>query len=972
MSRIFPAMRISLGFALVVISILITSSILGIIPDPDKAELEGRKKLAETLAIQYSLAASRNNYDVITSSMKMLVERNDDVMSAGLRNTRGDLLATAGDHVDLWEPVADGSSTLLQMQVPIFRDKRLRSKWATVELRFAPKNTGVSVFGYSLNQFVLMTLFVAITAFLAFLFLIKRIFTNIDPSAVVPTRVRRALDTLTEGVLLLDMDGKVMFSNKVFCGYAMATTKDLLGKKASGFNWENESVELPWMKTLEDSVSGVRAPLTLITKNGARRKFMVNSSMVTDDKGNGQGVMVTFDDVTELDSKNSELKGMLSKLKASSEMISQHNDELRILATRDPLTGCLNRRSLFENYEKVYFEAHSSDTAFSCLMMDIDHFKAINDNYGHAAGDEVLKNVADAVQDVMPEDGIVFRYGGEEFCILLTGNSGSEAEAIAECVRDAVEMVRVDMPESDDPIRVTTSLGVSRSNDWAENLAVLIDQADKALYVSKHRGRNRVTSWSIDLETTAHADDQSDIEESQSGYEEPHTRKNHNGFDNTTGLPDRGSFQQKLAQSIDYSEHNNTSMAVVMLDVDMFQRLNFALGHAVGDLILKVLAERLVSSMRSTDVVDQLAPGDMGSEIFRLGGDEFGVLLTGMESTSQVEGIIRRVVEAISERVDVDGQEVFLTCSSGISFYPKDGTRSEELVTHAGLALKQAQRLGGGQVCFYDENYASILKRDYQIENDLRYAIENEELELYYQPKLDINSLKIESMEALVRWNHPDTGLRLPGDFIAAAEASGLINPLGNWVMHAACRQVRQWLDDGCEMPVSINLSPVQFRQPDLVEQINSAVSMARVEPRLIELEITESAIMDDVDASLETIKQLSRHGYKISIDDFGIGYSSLEHLKRYPLDILKIDRCFVKEINFGESELAIARAIVEMAHSMGMVVVAEGVEEESQLLALREINCDQIQGFLLGRPMPARDAIRLIEQNLDFMNATI
>jgi diguanylate cyclase (GGDEF)-like protein/PAS domain S-box-containing protein len=958
-------MRISLGFALVVISILITSSLLGIIPDPDKAEMQGRQKLAETLAIQYSLAASRNNYDVITSSMKMLVERNDDVMSAGLRNTRGDLLSTAGNHAELWEPVEDDTSTLLQMQVPIFRDKRLRSKWATVELRFAPNNTALSIFGYSLNQFVLMTIFVAISAFLAFLFLIKRIFTNIDPSAVVPTRVRRALDTLTEGVLLLDMEGKVMFSNKVFCGYSTLTTKELLGKRAGSLNWEGEAEALPWVKTLEDSVSGVRSPLTLLTKNGLRRKFMVNSSMVTNDKGDGQGVMVTFDDVTELDAKNDELKGMLSKLKASSEKISQHNDELRILATRDPLTGCLNRRSLFENYESVYRESHSSDTAFSCLMMDIDHFKAINDNYGHSVGDEVLKSVASAVQDVMPEDGVVFRYGGEEFCILLTGNFGSEAEAVAECVRDAVEMVRVDITESDAPICVTASLGVSRSNDWAENLAILIDQADKALYISKKRGRNRVTNWTIDLDDTAHVADQEEPEDSQSTYDGPSTRKGNNGFDNTTGLPDRGSFQQKLAQSIDYSQHNDTSMALVMLDVDMFQRLNFALGHSVGDHILKVLAERLGNSMRSTDVVDQLAPSDMGSEIFRLGGDEFGVLLTGMESTSQVEGIIRRVVDAVSESVDVNGQEVFLTCSSGISLYPKDGTRAEELVTHAGLALKQAQRLGGGQVCFYDENYASILRRDYEIENDLRYAIENEELELYYQPKLDINSLKIESMEALVRWNHPDTGLRMPGDFIAAAEASGLINPLGNWVMHAACKQVREWQEDGCEMPVSINLSPVQFRQPDLVEQVNSAVSMARVEPRLIELEITESAIMEDVEASLETIKQLSRHGYRISIDDFGIGYSSLEHLKRYPLDILKIDRCFVKEINLGGSELAIARAIVEMAHTMGMVVVAEGVEEESQLLALREINCDQIQGFLVGPPLPARDAIRLVEQNV-------
>jgi diguanylate cyclase (GGDEF)-like protein/PAS domain S-box-containing protein len=970
-------MRISLGFALVVISIILVSDMLGMIPDPGKAQLEGRQKLAETLAVQYSIAATRNNYDVITSSMKMLVERNEDVISAGLRNTYGELLAVAGDHRNLWEEIEDGSSNRLQMQVPIFKDRQLRSKWATVELRFVPDG-GTQVFGYSLNQFVLMIIFVAGSAFVSFLLLIKKIFTNIDPGSVVPTRVRRALDTLTEGVLLIDLNGKIMFTNRVFCTFAMVSTNELLGKKAASFNWVFAGDELPWDKTLRNGVSGVRESLTLVAESGARRKFMVNCSMVTDDKGDGQGVMVTFDDVTELDAKNDELKGMLSKLKESAEQINRHNDELRILAMRDPLTGCLNRRSLFENYESVYFESRTSGQPFACLMMDIDHFKSINDNYGHAVGDEVLKKVSGALQAVMPDGGVVFRYGGEEFCILLTADSGRDATSVAEKVRVAIESMSVYDAQSVQHVSVTTSLGVSHLNDSALNLSILIDQADKALYVSKNSGRNRVTVWSDSLHDNEQADSETPVGDA-GVIERRSTRATggdhpvlSGGMDDTTGLPDRSSFQQNLAGLMAYTDSSNTSMAVVMLDVDMFQRLNFALGHAAGDRILRLLAERLQNSLRATDIVNHLVPGEMSGGIFRLGGDEFGVLLTDIDSTEHVETIIGRITAAIARPVSDDGHEIYITCSAGISLYPKDGGTEEQLITHAALALRQAQRSGIGSICFYDEDYALNVKRDYQIENDLRYAIENDELELYYQPKLDINTLEITSMEALVRWNHPDTGMRMPGEFISAAEASGLINPMGKWVMEEACRQVNMWQEEGYEMPVSINLSPVQFRQHDLVEQINNAVAAARIEPRYIELEITENAIMKDVDASMEVMGILSRHGYRISIDDFGIGYSSLEHLKRYPIDILKIDRCFVQEIDLGQSELAIARAIVDMAHSMGLDVVAEGVETESQLLALREINCDKIQGYLMGPPLPARDAIRLVDENTYQVSAAI
>ena len=962
MSRILPAMRVSLGFALVVISIILISDMAGIIPDPEKAEIEGRKKLAETLAVQFSLAARRNDYDVMTATMKLLVDRNSDVLSAGLRTARGDLLATAGDHKGLWVQVDGEVSTAVQMQVPIYKDTRQKSKWATVELRFAPTQR-TQFLGFELKPFVVMVAFVAIMAFLSFFVLIKKIFTNIDPAAVVPTRVRRALDTLTEGVLLIDIDGKIMFSNKVFSNYAMKPAKALLGRKVADFNWQLKDKALPWEKTLSNGVSIIREALGLTVDGGAMRTFMVNSSLVTDDKGVRQGVMLTFDDVTELDAKNSELKGMLSKLKISAEQINRHNDELRILATRDPLTDCLNRRSLFDTYESVFLEAHENGSQLSCVMMDIDHFKVINDSFGHGAGDDVLKNVAMSVQDVLRNGDVMFRYGGEEFCILLTGSGAAEAAAVAERVRIAVESGCTDQKDGGQDIRVTTSLGVCSISADIESLSQLIDLADKALYVAKDSGRNQVTVWSADILDNEQADEQSHSQGSpvRAGDDMPESRS---GLDSTTGLSDRGSFQQKLMQGIDFSQVNNLTMAVILLDVDMFQRLNLTLGHAAGDIILRTLAERLDSSVRETDTVNLLAADEMAHEIFRLGGDEFGVLLTDIDASADIPMVVERVIETVSEPVIIEAQEVHISCGAGISLYPKDGMSADELITNAGLALKQAKRSGTGNSRFYDADYALMVRRDYQVENELRYAIENDELELYYQPKLDITSLKIESMEALIRWNHPELGLRYPGEFIAAAEASGLINPMGEWVMGAACRQVRAWQDAGYEMPVSINLSPIQFRQQDLVEQINGAVAAARIDPRLIELEITENAIMENVDAAMLIMDALSRFGYQISIDDFGVGYSSLEHLKRYPLDILKIDRCFVKEINLGESELAIARAIVDMSHTMGLRVVAEGVETEEQLFALRDIGCDMIQGYLLGPPLPAQGAIKLVDEN--------
>ena len=960
-----------MGLMLVVITIIMLSDLLGLIPDPQKTRVDGRKLLSETLAMQYSLAASRNDYNVIRTSMRMLVERNDDVRSAGLRTTHGELLATAGEHRVLWQPLEDGMSTEDQMQVPIFNNTRQKSKWATVELVFA-SNRQTGVFGIALNSFQLMVVFMTISVAMAFFFLIRKIFRRLDPGNAVPTRVRKALDTFTEGVLLVNAGGKIMFCNEVFANFLSTSTASLIGKKVTSLHWVMaEGGNYPWDKTLTTGEPVVRGRIALDAGHDVTHTFVVNASSVIDDHGKKQGAMITFDDVTELEITNEQLKQTLQQLQESAEKINKQNDELQILATHDPLTGCLNRRSLFEGYEALFDEALRTGKPLSCVMMDIDHFKNINDNYGHNAGDKVLQTVADTVKGVLRDSDKVFRYGGEEFCILLPGATLEVATRVAERVRETIENSAVADVRSGTNIRVTSSLGISITGNGAVNLSQLIDEADQALYYSKENGRNQTTLWHLglgdsgmDAGVDAHGVHELSGGETAEQRDIASSISREDLQDLMSSLPSLGNFKDGLAQTIDAMPDSTMSMAVVLLDIDFFQRLNLTLGYQAGDEVLEILGQRLHHTMRTTDSVKLLKPDDMGSGSFRVGGDEFGVLLTGIEDVAYIPMVVARIMRILAEPVQADNQEVYLTCSAGISLYPKDSQDPQELINYAALALKQAKQNGVGRYRLYDEEYASSLRRNYQIEHELRYAIENDELELYFQPKLDIRTLKIESMEALIRWNHPDTGMRNPGEFISAAESSGLINPMGKWIMDQACRQVREWQDMGYKLPISINISPVQFRQPDLIEQINDAVAKAKIDPAYIELEITENAILENVEVAMETMKTLSGFGYPISIDDFGVGYSSLEHLKRYPFDILKIDRCFVQEIDLGESEVAIARAIVEMAHTMNLRVVAEGVETESQLAVLREIKCDMIQGFLLGKPLPARDAIQLVKDN--------
>ena len=424
-------------------------------------------------------------------------------------------------------------------------------------------------------------------------------------------------------------------------------------------------------------------------------------------------------------------------------------------------------------------------------------------------------------------------------------------------------------------------------------------------------------------------------------------------YDTLTGLPNRMLFQERLPHALALAERSRQMLAVMLLDLDRFKTINETLGHGVGDRLLHEVAERLTGCVRRSDTVARFA------------GDEFALLLMQITRPDDVIRIARRTEDAVEvaqsilrilEAPFVWGQhELYLTASIGIGLYPDDGEDSQTLLKNAGSALNRAKEQGGNNYQFYTADMnAKALKR-LALENNLRHALERDEFVLHYQPQVNISSGRIVGAEALVRWQHPELGLVSPLDFIPLAEDTGLIVPIGEWVLRTACAQNKKWQEEGWpSMCISVNLSARQFQQLQLVESIAEILAETGLAPERLELELTESALMKDTETAVETLRRIKKTGVRIAIDDFGTGYSSLSHLKRLPIDVLKIDRSFVCESTTAPDDAAIVMAIIGLAHNLKLKVIAEGVETEEQLAFLRLLNCDEIQGYLCSKPLAA------------------
>jgi diguanylate cyclase (GGDEF)-like protein len=411
-----------------------------------------------------------------------------------------------------------------------------------------------------------------------------------------------------------------------------------------------------------------------------------------------------------------------------------------------------------------------------------------------------------------------------------------------------------------------------------------------------------------------------------------------------TGLPNRLLFRDRIEIALAHAKRHRTNTAVMFLDLDQFKLVNDTLGHTVGDGLLQEVANRLVASIRADDTVA------------RMGGDEFTVLLTDIKETGSSAIVAQKLLDAISRPMVIEGHEIYATTSIGVALFPDDGSDAETLLRRSDSAMYRAKEAGRNNYQFAPITTIEMTSERLEIERSLHHAFEREEFVVHYQPMTNLLTGSIVGAEALIRWNHPEKGLMSPDDFIPIAEECGLILPIGEWVLRTAVRQMKEWHPEHGLLRVAVNLSARQFQQRDLTAMIEKILTECNYPPELLDIEITESTAMHNADVSLAVMNRLRSMGVRISIDDFGTGYSSLSYLKRFPIDTVKIDQNFVRDLSDVTNDGAIITAVISMARALNLRVVAEGVETEAQLAFLRRENCEVVQGFLHSRPVPAAE----------------
>ncbi|MET0067459.1 MAG: EAL domain-containing protein [Candidatus Thiodiazotropha sp.] len=426
--------------------------------------------------------------------------------------------------------------------------------------------------------------------------------------------------------------------------------------------------------------------------------------------------------------------------------------------------------------------------------------------------------------------------------------------------------------------------------------------------------------------------------------------------DSLTDLPNRQAFKEQVSKAIQSAIRHARIGAVLYLDLDEFKRINDTLGHDIGDMLLKHITQRLEKQVRGTDTVALYRTDkDNKRNIARLGGDEFTVLLDEIDNPEAAATVAARVQNAIARSYNLNGHEVYVTPSIGIAVFPRDGQDVEELLKNADTAMYHAKAMGKNNFQFYTEQMNAYAANRLKLEGKLRKALAGHEMELYYQPQIDLETGELVAAEALLRWHQPELGMIPPGEFIPLAEETGMIIELGEWVLKEACRQNKAWQAAGyAPIRIAINLSSMQFIQRDLSTRVARCLSESGLQAEYLEFEITESIIMRNVNETIATLDEFKSMGISISVDDFGTGYSSLSYLKRFPLDVLKVDRSFVKDIPDDQDDVTITSAIIAMAHQLNLGVVAEGVETEEQLAFLRQQGCELAQGYHFSKPLPA------------------
>ena len=946
MSKISRVKRLSISLVFMMISALLTAQIISILPNDKQVQLKNRRLLTENLANQLTRYTGRQPLSFLESLLNTVKQEHDDISSLAIRNRTGLLLIEIGEHGRHWDLRVNDPSTANQLQIPLHAGETL---WGNLELRFEPLGS-TSIFGLSINNSILLILFIAVVGFLLFGGFLRKALHYFEPGSVIPDRVKNAMDIISEGILILDEQERIMLVNPSLAEQIGVPPEKLIGKTPEAMQWDRRkpNQKIPWQEAQKTNKRINDIHMYLRTKHFGVRSFLVTAAPIAAEKSKARGTMVTFKDVTQLQRRNKQLNSAVHTLRKSQAEVRKKNQELAILASRDPLTGCLNRRAFFEIAESRLAALLAKDQPATCIMLDVDYFKSVNDKYGHSIGDIVLKRLSTTIIACLRKNDLPCRYGGEEFAIYLDNTSIEQAYLLAERIRKEIEHIDFDKDPATRDLKITSSFGLADNRFGASTLEAIIDQADQALYYSKDHGRNRVSIWK-EIKPM--------LEKEKSNIEQLGSQHGH-----VIGRP---LFTNILQQACIDCGKNHCSFTTLLIDIDMFKRVNNTIGHHGGDDLLIQIQNRIEKLLDHETGKSLIGKDNIYIDVVNLKGDEYGVIIPGLGDPEAIHNISQYIMQNINRPFDIGTHEINLTCSIGSNIFPHDANNPEHIMRNIELAVARAKEHGGNYHQAYEEELDIASEDESIIESKLQSALQNDELFVCYQPKIEFETGRITGFEALARWHNPQSGDISPSRFIPVAEQSGLINEVGLWVLKTACTEAKQWIDSGFEqLRIAVNLSVTQLKKYDFPEQIQAIFDETGFDPHNLELEVTESTIMENIDTVTPVLYQLSEKGVAITIDDFGVGYSSLNYIKRFPLSAIKIDRSLVMNIIEDQDDESIVRAIIAMAHALNLEVVAEGVETMQHLRLLQQMNCDQLQGFVFSRPISAEDAIGLLHEN--------
>ena len=913
---------LSAGLVSLTLAITLTAYVLGLLPDGHRAELDARAKVAEALAVQLAGQANRGEIEALEDTLRSVVERNGDVLSAALVDADGAPRVSAGDHARHWTSPGAGRSSPTHVQVPL---KGPDGEAGGIEIAFAPASAGARVLGVPATFFLFLA-FLAATGFLGTFLILRRSIRQLNPSRVIPERVQKAFDTISEGVIILDERERILLMNDAFRRFH-GGDGPAVGSRINTLSWRMadgraQAGGYPWHVAIHKGQETREELISLRTAGGAIRNFNSNATVIQADDERTIGAIVTLADVTGARRSREELATATRRLEEAEREIERRREELERLARHDALTGALNRNAFLLDLDVMLRE--DDIASVTLFMVDITGLEAINERWGPVVGDEAVVRTATVLTAAASPRCRVGRHGGDELCLAVPGLDPTEAAAVADAI--GREVAAVPLREG---LRVRVRTGVAALAPGRGGALELVHAAIRALRAAAPDTEVAMQP-AADRTADAAADRTGDAAAPVSG---------------TDSAERRVAFEHRLAGALDLAAGRDTGVLVLDLSVLSWEYLLEALGEALGARVMDELEARLRRRLR--DNANVLALAAEGRVLVEIGE---------VASRDDAEWIVRDLLRVTGEPLVVGGRELYLTCKVGAALSPHDGTDAAALLRNANIAMRRAREdnlRDGFRVYAPDMMQASLRRLD--IETGIRAALANDEFALHFQPIVCARTGRLAAAEALLRCDNPLIRNVRMDHVIDVAEQSALIAEIDLWVLRAGLKQMGAWIEAGLNLPkVSLNISAKQLTNVAFMDTVHADLRALPFSPSRVQIEVTETAKMADVGTAAPQLKRLQQLGVHIALDDFGTGQASLTYLQRLHPDVVKIDRSFVTDVNSNHANATLVGAMTVMAHCLGLQVVVEGVEEHAELDFLRETRCDFVQGYLVSKPMPA------------------